>query len=74
MIAEEIATMKVGGDRGNQYTGGKSQSPNLGSANSEPQISRREAAELMNVSKSSIDRARTVKTQGTAKLNEAVKT
>ncbi len=59
MVAAKIATMQKGGDRGNQHTGGKA------SIDALPQS---EVAEMLNVSRESVQRATTVVKSGDKKL------
>jgi len=63
MVAARIATLGRGGDRGNQYTGGKA------SIDALPQD---EAADLLNVSRPSVQRARKVQEEGIPELADAV--
>jgi hypothetical protein len=70
MVAAEWAGLKQGGDRGNQHTGGKS--PIGGLANQSATATRNEAAKLLNVGTSSIDRAKKVKKEA-PELAEKVK-
>jgi hypothetical protein len=59
MVAAKIATMQKGGDRGNQHTGGKA------SIDALPQS---EVAEILNVSRESVQRATKVVKSGDEKL------
>lgn len=55
MVAARLANLGRGGDRGNQHTGGKASIEALPEAISEPQ-----AAEMLNVGRSSVQRAKRV--------------
>ena len=59
MVAAKLATMQKGGDRGNQHTGGKA------SIDALPQS---EVAEMLNVSRPSVQRATKVVKSGDEKL------
>lgn len=63
MVAARIATLGRGGDRGNQFTGGKAPIGGM------PQP---KAAELLNVGERSVQRAREVQQSGAPELVEAV--
>lgn len=64
MVAARIATLTHGGDRGNQYTGGK--------RSIDPLPTQQQAAEAMNVSEATVKRAKTVLINGVPELIEAV--
>jgi ParB-like chromosome segregation protein Spo0J len=70
MVAAKWAGLKQGGDRGNQHTGGKS--PIGGLANPSATATRDEAAALLNVGTSSIDRAKQIIKHGTPELQSMV--
>ena len=59
MVADKIATMKRGGDRGNQHTGGKMQICSLPDG-----VSRAQAAEMLNIGERSVGKAHVVRKQG----------
>jgi hypothetical protein len=66
MVTSKIATMKHGGDRGNQHTVGKVPIGTLAD------IPLKQAAKMMNVSVRSVKRARVVRTRGVHALQKAV--
>lgn len=66
MIAAELATLPAGGDRGNQYTGGKPPSGDLPLTGAEVQA-------LMQVSDGSLYRAKVIHRDGTPELQALAK-
>jgi hypothetical protein len=68
MIAAELATMKKGGDRGNQHTGGKREISPL----AEPLVSRDQAAEMLQVNQKTVSDSNIVKTKGTSEEVKSV--
>jgi ParB-like nuclease domain len=70
-IAADLATLGRGGDRGNQYTGGKVSNDPLATSE-EPATTIAQAAEVMNVSVPSVKRARAIKAKDPA-AHEAAK-
>lgn len=72
-IAARIANIQRGGDRGNQHTGGKPPIGGLADGEDETQLVGVErAAELMNVSVRSVERARGIIRRGVPELEAAV--
>ena len=63
MIAVKLTALGRGGDRGNQYTGGKPSIEGLPIEN---------AAERLSVSLASVERAKKVQTKGAPELRKAV--
>ena len=69
MIASSVATIRHGGERGNQYTGGKSSIDGLAKLTNKD---RTQAAKELNVSTASVDRARRIQRDGITELQDMV--